>query len=250
MSNISFSQLQDVFGGNTPVRLSAYYADATPCFTSNVQGIPRAGTTIRASMFRQKTGAPREYPPAAMNADRMTFSNLSYGNGTYAASITSAANGAPRLGFNKAYDGYGLRTSFASLYYYDRPTGWYAGTASNMTTMSGSNYYGEHLTIQLPQKITLTSYDYFSHFEYQERCGNTWVVGGSVNNTDWTLLDVQSNVFWNEQYECKTFRVMGNSNAYDWYRMLVLRVGNSNVTNYRDDWGIGEVKLYGTKTLR
>ena len=120
----------------------------------------------------------------------------------------------------------------------------YSGTASNMTTMSGSNYYGEHLTLQLPHSIVLKSYSYTSHLENWNRCGNTWVVGGSVNGTNWDLLDTRSNISWSSSNETKTFTTSNNT-AYSYYRMLALVVGNAEAPQYRDDWGIAEWRLYG-----
>lgn len=186
-----------------------------------------------------------EFPPVALTGNTTTLSNQSYGNGTYTASITSIANGSAFDAFNKAYANYNPRTSFDPAYKYNVNSGIYEGTSSNNTTMSGTTYYGEHLTLQLPTNIVLNNYQYTTNLEYDVRNANTFYVGGSVDGATWTLLDSQSNVTWSSSNETKTFNISNNSNAFCYYRMLVSKVGNPVSTNYRSDWGISELKLYG-----
>jgi hypothetical protein len=52
---ISFSNIQTVFGGNNPISLSEYYADASGNYTSNVSGIPSIGSQISLSNFYGKS---------------------------------------------------------------------------------------------------------------------------------------------------------------------------------------------------
>lgn len=192
-------------------------------------------------------GEKLEFPPVAMTGNTSTITNQAYGNGTYITTATSADTGQqPYYVFNKAYgvpSVYSFRTSFNTNNNYNTNTGIYQGI--NNTTMSGTTYNGEYITIQLPSNIILTSYDYTTNFEYDVRAGNTWVVGGSTNGTDWTLLDSRFNVSWNAQGETKTFTVLNNSTAFSYYRMLVSVVGNPSATNYRSDFGIAEWKLFG-----
>jgi hypothetical protein len=52
---ISFSNIQTVFGGNNPISLSEYYADASGNYTSGVSGIPSIGSQISLSNFYGKS---------------------------------------------------------------------------------------------------------------------------------------------------------------------------------------------------
>lgn len=200
-------------------------------------------------MFKiEGEGIPKEYPPSAMTGNTTAISNQPYGNGTYVASVTSGDSGTGSTAFHafdKQYDLYKMRTSFASTNFYNGTTGFYEGTANNSTVMSGSNYFGEHLTLQLPTPISLQSYSYTTNSEWGNRSGTQWVLGASTNGTDWTLLDTESNVFWNGANETKVFPVPNNTRLFNYYRMLVTRVGNSNSSSFRNDWGIAELKLYG-----
>lgn len=192
-----------------------------------------------------------EYPPAGMTGNTTTFSNLDYGNGTYTASSSSrdAPGGSMAFhAFDKQWNLYRFRTSFSNENAYNGSTGFYSGTASNSTVFSGSNYFGEHLTLQLPNAIAVKSYKYTSHGEAGNRCGNQWVFGGSTDGTNWQLLDTQSNVFWNDVNETKTFN-LSNDTPYQYYRMLTTRVGNSNVSSFKNDWGIAELRLIGNEPV-
>lgn len=228
----------NVAGGIVSVNLLG--ADTPYTYSSSNQN-----THSTLGVFPLSDGRLLEYPPSAMTANTTNITGQSYGNGNYTASITSAQNGQAWNAFNKQYDGFLVRTAFCNENIYNSITGFYAGTASNSTTMSGSNYFGEHLTIVLPSNIILTRYDYTSHIEPLTRCGNTWVVGGSTDGINWTLLDTRSNVFWTTSNETQSFFLSNNTIPFNNYRMLVTRVGNSNQPQYREDCGIAEWRLFG-----
>jgi hypothetical protein len=189
------------------------------------------------------TPPTQEYPPVAMTADTTVVSGQFYGNGSYTASLTSVDSSSAFQAFNKQYNGNIPRTSFNASNQYNSSSGVYEGI--NMTTISGSNYFGEHLTLTLPSPIVLQRYDYTSHGEFGNRCGNTWVVGGSLDGINWNLIDFRSNNFWTNSNETQTFNTSTNINAYNRYRMLTTRVGNSNVSSFKNDWGLGELRLFG-----
>jgi hypothetical protein len=111
--------------------------------------------------------------------------------------------------------------------------------------MSGSNFVGEWLQLQMPQPIQLTSYKMFpSSNDAVYRNATDWVVGGSRDGVNWTLLDKQSNVQWT-QYVSQTFNLVNNSNTYQFYRIQASRVGNSNTVSYREAFFLGELYIYG-----
>jgi hypothetical protein len=51
---ISFSQLQDEFGGTNPIDIDEYYANNDNAFTTGVSGIPNSGNAISLNNFRGK----------------------------------------------------------------------------------------------------------------------------------------------------------------------------------------------------
>jgi hypothetical protein len=52
---ISFSNIQSVFGGENPINLSEYYSNASTNYTVGVSGIPNIGSQISLSQFRGKS---------------------------------------------------------------------------------------------------------------------------------------------------------------------------------------------------
>lgn len=190
----------------------------------------------------EREGIPKEYPPIGMTGDTTNITGQPYGNGTYIASITSIDLGFVRMAFDKIYNGFAVRTAFNGGY--NTFSGFYTATTYS-TVMSGTLYYGEHLTLEMPSPIVLAKYDYTSHAEPNVRCGNTWVVGGSTDGINWTLLDARSDVYWTGANQTQTFTVANNNTLFRYYRMLTTRVGNRDATQYKDDWGIAEWRLYG-----
>lgn len=51
---ISFANIQTVFGGTNPISLSEYYANANPSYTADVSGIPNIGSAISLNQFYGK----------------------------------------------------------------------------------------------------------------------------------------------------------------------------------------------------
>lgn len=211
-----------------------YSYDSSNCTTHRILGT-----------FSLAEGKPLEYPPAAMTANTNTLSNQTYGNGNYVAAVTSFATGNAYYCYNKGYVGYQLTTSFSCNNAYTTNTGVYKGTSSNMTTISGSNYYGEYVTLTMPQSVQLTSMTYTTNQEYWNRNMNTFALGGSSNSgSNWDLLTSGSNVNWTVQYQSSNFPIT-TSNSYNMYRMVCTNVGNTGCNQYRDAWGIGEIQYYG-----
>jgi hypothetical protein len=193
-------------------------------------------------VFAIDEGRVQEYPPVAMTADTTTITGQAYGNGTYVASITSTAGGIGATAFDKIYNGANVRTAFNGGYNFN--TGVYQLTTFS-TIMSGVDYFGEHLTLQMPSPIVLVRYDYTSHSEWEYRAGTSWVVGGSMDGTNWTLLDTRSGVNWSGANETQSYSIPTNRLAFRYYRLLATRVGNSNRNAYRNGWGIAELRLWG-----
>lgn len=188
--------------------------------------------------------AVQEYPPSALNSDSTALSNQVYANGTYITAVTSAGTGSGFHIFNKSYNSYQFTFGFGSNNAYTSNTGIYSGI--NSTTMSGSNFVGEHVTLTTPKQFVLTKYDYTTTIEYNIRNGNTWALGGSIDGTTWNLIDTQSNQSWSLSNETKSYNISSNTTPYNKYRMICSKVGNTDVvSNYKNGWGISELRLYG-----
>lgn len=195
-------------------------------------------------------GKGLEYPPAALPNPSSTLTNRPYGNGTYVKSMSSQQDGnSLNQAFNKTVE-WSTGTNFSAPNNYTAATGLYPHTTSSMTA-SGTTYYGEHVSIQLPEPIVLSSYTIFSVTDisqYPFRSPTDWVIGGSMDGVTWTLLDTQVGVQWPIAMQ-QTFTLPNNMTPFTYYRMLATRVGNSNTNNYRSNFQMGEWVLYGTPQL-
>lgn len=52
---ISFNDLQSVFGGTNPIDFNEYYQNASTGYTAGVSSIPNIGTTISLDNFYSKS---------------------------------------------------------------------------------------------------------------------------------------------------------------------------------------------------
>ena len=52
---VSFSDIQDEFGGSKPITLSEYYSNSKNGYTKTISGIPNTGSGISLSTFRGKS---------------------------------------------------------------------------------------------------------------------------------------------------------------------------------------------------
>ena len=192
-------------------------------------------------------GKPKEYPPAAfpLSNNSPTLSNQTYGNGQYISSLSSQYSTGHAWRAFRRDDGTTFSgTGFGAQNVYNTNTGLYT-TGSNFTNVGGSNYFGEHIQIQLPQSIYLTSYKIHpSITDFTNRNLNTGVLVASSNGTSWTPIHSLSNVFWVDNTS-QTFTISNATTPYNYYRLIATRVGNSNIGNFRDAFFVGEWWLYG-----
>ena len=158
------------------------------------------------------------YPPSAMNADSVTISGQSYGNGIYissASSIYAAGNEAYRA-FDKS-GGSGGSGIWNSVYAYNS-----SGTpiSSASTTAGGITYNGEWIQIQLPSLISLVSYSIQCRTDLVNQMPNTFVVLGSTDGSTWNLVDSRSGFTWTNG-QTITFTLSSPSLFYNYYRYIV-----------------------------
>jgi len=192
------------------------------------------------------------FPPMPMTANTTSVndSTLTYGGGTYVASASTEFSGNSAW---KAFD-YNDSNDFGVWHsaengnlIYNGTTGQYAGSVTT-TSLTGTVYSGEWIQLQLPQRIQLTSFSIFprnASLELaQKRSPRSFVILGSNNGTDWTLLDEETNTNdWTQI--AKVFTVTPSSTAYNYFRMVVRRVGNFDSSTSQTSVNILHWMLYG-----
>jgi hypothetical protein len=156
-------------------------------------------------------------------------SGQAYGNGTYTITRSSVFAGSPTY---ESYHGFDSNAGWwaCGASSYNTSTGAYA--SSTTTAISGSNYKGEWIALQLPQAIQLSAYRVFpppSSTVGTNPSPSTWVLGGSTNNTTWTSLHVQSNPLnWTGTPTSLLYTVSPGA-AYSSYRMVI-------TSDQKQDW--------------
>jgi hypothetical protein len=187
-----------------------------------------------------------EYPPIpGMTTDSTSITTASYGNGTYVVSASSSYPSqfnSPWLAFNKnvtANEYAGWTTATAS---YNSAGTYVAGTYQ--TSVSGlGNLQGEHITLQLPSAITLTSYSLQSIFVTSGTNFNdtpqSWYIVGSNNGTTWFPIDSQTSQPFTAYSQVRSYSFT-NTTTYTYIRLIVssLQSGGAYAR-------IGELRLFG-----
>jgi hypothetical protein len=128
---------------------------------------------------------------------------------------------------------------------YSLSTGIYVGTAVS-TTISGSAYYGEWISIQMPFAIILTSYTIYNASSAPTRSPNSFKIAGSNDGTTWTLVDTQTGqTSWYNTATSLTFKPSTQTTAYSYYRLCVNQT-NANLSGTQTYLSIGELILNGS----
>jgi hypothetical protein len=193
------------------------------------------------------------FPPMPMtsNTTSINDSNLTYGGGQYIASASSEFSGTYAAWKAFDYDDVaanesGWISNENGNLIYNGTTGQYAGAVT--TTAGGTTYSGEWIQLQLPHRIQLTSFSIFPrnyNLELaQKRAPRSFVILGSNNGTNWTLLYEQTNT--NDWIQAaKTFSVTPTSTSFNYFRMVVRRVGNFDSGVSQTSVNIAHWMLYG-----
>ena len=184
-------------------------------------------------------------PPSVLTSNSTSLSSAAYAPGTYTVSASTTYDGT-RLPW-KAF-GFFVDTTNAGNYWhsadsvYTATTGAYAGAVS--TTISGSAFTGEWLQIQLPYNLKLYRYEIMARQDmWLVRSPNVFKVAGSVDGTNWYLVDSQSGVGdWTTSI--KNF-VPNSMVPYAYYRLVANVVGNTGQSVSRTAVNIAQWNLYG-----
>lgn len=172
----------------------------------------------------------RNYPEAAMTANS---------SGNIVASSSGIYQNDTAYSPFKAFDT-DTSTMWGSPVNYNTTTGVYTGAQS--TTVSGTSYSGEWLQVQLPSAITIRSYTLTvrSTSETPRNPPTTWILGGSNDGSNWTLIDSQTTMSnWGAN---KTVFTTNSNTAYKYFRIVIRVVGTSSDRSY---CVIKEFDLYG-----
>ena len=233
----------------TPAPTTMMLTPAPTTRTGNVKkaavaAITRAPTTMATTTTSKNT--VHSYPPKPLNtATYVTnINNSSYGNGTYIVSA-SVERGGPGTSAN-AFSGTGSYSSVSDFWQINPfPT-------NTTTLVSGKNIIGEWLQLQLPYAITITKY---STFFGSINVVGQWIIAGSNDGNNWTLLDSQNpnGSGFNKSMYFNTLSFNINStNAYNYYRFIFMNTyiynpDGTSIPSSQPTYGvINNLIYYGT----
>lgn len=164
----------------------------------------------------------------ATYTETAVVSGLTYGSfsvtGTYTAKCSSSyqngqAGSTCGQGFIGPSVGYVSNTSK-----YNSSTGAYVGATS--TTISGTNYNGEWLQIQVPFSFILKYFATSPHIASNAIFSKTIILAGSNDGTTWSLLGTINATIYTQM----NATLSGNTTAYSYYRFVVTLVATGETT--------------------
>ena len=191
----------------------------------DINGTPALSVAGNGQVSVQSIGLSSNvvpWPPAAM-----TGYDTVINGGVYKARASrefSSAAGPAWIVFNKAssaywqaFDGY----STTSPYPYTGPV--------TTTDVNGTSYAGDWLQIQLPVSVTPSTYVFQAYgggFSF-----TTWVVLGSRDGINWSLVNKQTGVTWvgSAPAAAQTFSVTATTQSYNYYRLIGLNGSGTTV---------------------
>lgn len=167
------------------------------------------------------------FPPSAMTSNSQTIS----GN-TYTAS-KAYGDGNQYIIFD-----YSDTTPWYTIAGQYSATGDFLGRVTTVTT-DGTSYAGVWVQLYCSQPFYLTSHTYKGETAFPTRYPAAFVVLGSSDGTNWTLIDYHSAITYTANaVSFSTF----TSRSYQYYRMVTLKT-NGNTTTTWTEW-----ELYGSAT--
>jgi hypothetical protein len=146
-------------------------------------------------------------------------------------------------------------TSGRSKYNINEGSGYYIGSTST-TYNTSSTILGEWVQIELPYSLFLTSFVLFPATGFYNYLPKSFVVLGSVNGTDFTLLfSVTNHVYpavlktlnnYDTTTYNQTFTVTNNSQPYKYFRLVINRIANDwNGAGYGGSCKLQQWNLFG-----
>jgi hypothetical protein len=201
-----------------------------------LRNAPAPGRVLTSKFGGANSGGVLAFPPAAMTS-YATALNAGYGQGVYVASASGESGGLAWGAFDKT-TGPSTTNFWQSGGSYSASSPYnYTGTVTTVD-VTGTSYSGEWLQIQLASSIVLSSYNLASQYNTAVLNPTLWVVLGSRDGFNWSLVNSQNYSGWVAGVYT-TFNV-SSSQAYNFYRLVIQRDGGYTVA------GIGEWTLNGT----
>ena len=165
-----------------------------------------------------------EYPPVAMPGNTMTFSNISYGNGTYTVSAESESgtNYAWRAFTKSSNDSWITVSQFSS-------GSNYTGTP---IVLNGTSYPGPWISLSFVDTFCLESYEITPVGTIYPK--TFYVFGKTDSDTNWTLLDTQTGITtgWANTTP-RVFTLSNNTTMMNAYMLVVTEIVGTGTTTYR-----------------
>lgn len=193
-----------------------------------------AAWSIVAPSSTQLCAQTLRFPPTALTAYTTGVSSQAYGNGTYVVSASSEYGTSTGEYIYAAFDSNPNTCWTTSQMVYSTSTGAYTGAVS--TTISGSNYAGEWLQMQLPYPVLVQQYTLSTRQNVLGRGPSGFQIAGSIDGTTWTLVDAQTGVT-NWTNSGLTF-IPSSPGFYSYYR-LVANALNVNGSYFSiSEWSI------------
>ena len=217
-------------GGIIAVQMAGL--DAPHTYSSSNQNTHRI-----LGVFAIDEGRPVEYPPAPLTGTTTNITGQAYGNGTYTVATSSFET--PNRAFDKD-DG----STVQSVNRYNYNNG--LPTAGTTTTVGGFNIVGEWIDLIMPSSIRPSSYS-MNIAGGSSRIATEWTLAGSRDNgTSWDLLHYspyQDRPAWTNM----VFPI-NTDNAYNMFRIIVMRSGNGFWNEFRETARFGELRIFGYST--
>jgi hypothetical protein len=204
-------------------------------FVRKVQLSIVPGTNVRSLSKLQIANGPSnlvQFPPALSGASTNISSNINtLLNGSFIASassnFTSSEGYRSFLGIQSGTTAW--ITSTAS--YNTTSPGTYIGSSVN-TTISGTQYNGEWLQIQIPNTLSIRSFIIYPQntSNFYGRAPSTFVLAGSNDGSTWTGLHITASpIIWTSNNPIAFTCNQNNSNSYNYFRLVITAISNGSL---------------------
>ena len=239
LSSADVESVKGIVGASAANRLCI----GTTCLTADdIQKLQ--SVIVPKSLRRYPPG-----PPTSSDAFSLTITGAAYGNGRYDIGVSSWGWVHPSTAF--IYSNRGSGNMFHSLGAFNSVNGVPVTNANvahpfkNAASING--IVGEWVSIQLPNTIKLKKYAIYPRMDFADRRSpkEFVVFGGSLDGSQWTLLDDRRGGRAAENWTQNPQEFTVDSQTYyDRFMLLTTRVGNDNANNARDFVNFERWELY------
>lgn len=99
-------------------------------------------------------------------------------------------------------------------------------------------FNGLELTYELNEPAVAGAYTLTSGNDFPDRDPTDWNLQGSVDGSDWEVLDTRSGQVFEERFQIKIYR-FNNTTAYKFYRLTITRNNGSSAMQFAD-WTVNQ----------